>query len=75
MNRPKPRPIFPAPEPITFGAYTAAPNGPVDATGACRWWVTGPGMTGGKERRTRFLSRDEMLDELVVILRDVAVSR
>ena len=75
MNATKRKPPAPTPDPTRYGAYTAAPNGPVDATGACRWWVTGPGMTGGKERRTRFLSRDEMLDELVVILRDVAVSR
>ena len=64
-----------APPPITSGAYTATPNSALDATGACRWWVTGPGMAGGKERRTRFLTRPEMVEELAELLRDVAVSR
>ena len=60
-----------APPPITSGAYTATPNSPLDATGACRWWVAGPGIG----RRTRFLTRPEMVEELAELLRDVAVSR
>ena len=56
------------PLPLHHGAYTATPIAPLDATGACRWKLVGPGM----DRRTRFLLRDEMVGEMLMLLRDVA---
>jgi hypothetical protein len=45
---------------IRFGAYLAAPEGKVWPDGACRWRVTGPGVS----RLTRLLRRADAMGEV-----------
>lgn len=71
MTRPLPAPpkLPPMPHPITWGRYTASPASPVDADGAVRWRLVGPGV----DRRWRWLRRDDALREIEAWLRSTGI--